>query len=110
MDSISIDGANQIPFNSIEVIRSLFDEIMSEYFKTQNIIHQIYLKITALPLNGSITLGEIISSINSSYRPDNEKRIEMLDKLKDAGFIRYTLQKKNSINITKGPIFSNVTQ
>ena len=96
--------------SEIESMWQIFLNLTENYINSRKTVLNMFSKIQSLPDNGSISLNELIVSMSSSSRPNNERKLEMMEELRDAGIINFRSPKKNSFIITKGSIFSSDSQ
>ena len=81
--------------------------ILSRYFLSPIVCRNITNRIDSLGIDDSVTLNDIIRISPSSSRPAVEERMRLLEELRDANLFVFSIEKRRTSLIKKGPLYNN---
>ena len=84
--------------------RPAVHEIVSRYFTAPIQCNNVVDHLDSLPIDGSVTLIDLVINTTSKTRPTKERRIQMLEELQLAGLFIFKKEGR-SILILKGRLY-----
>ena len=84
--------------------RPAVHEIVSRYFTAPIQCNNVVDHLDSLPIDGSVTLIDLVINTTSKTRPTKERRIQMLEELQTKNLFTFSRQNK-SIFIRKGAAY-----